>query len=157
MNKLEYFFLLLDTTYRHLFQKWASLKNSAIKAGSCEWVEILQTCNCANGMQLKIIVKTQQQTTHNYPTEKKDLVFYLRHLLEKACISLKIGLIFIFRWMIFWRGGGGGQRATGAVFWQDRLRSVSSQWMIAQMVERLLCTWRTQVQIPAPAPYEITL
>ena len=32
-----------------------------------------------------------------------------------------------------------------------------SQWMIAQMVERLLCTRRTQVQIPAPAPYEITL
>ena len=28
------------------------------------------------------------------------------------------------------------------------------QWMIAQMVERLLCT---RVQIPAPAPYEITL
>ena len=31
------------------------------------------------------------------------------------------------------------------------------QWMIAQMVERLLCTRRTRVQIPAPAPYEITL
>ena len=31
------------------------------------------------------------------------------------------------------------------------LRTYSSQWMIAQMVERLLC------QIPAPAPYEITL
>ena len=30
------------------------------------------------------------------------------------------------------------------------------QWMIAQMVERLLCTRRTQVQIPAQAPYEIT-
>ena len=33
----------------------------------------------------------------------------------------------------------------------------ASHWMIAQMVERLLCTQRTQVQIPAPAPYEITL
>ena len=33
----------------------------------------------------------------------------------------------------------------------------SGQWMIAQMVELLLCTLRTQVQIPAPAPYEITL
>ena len=32
-----------------------------------------------------------------------------------------------------------------------------SQWMIAQMVERLLCTRRTRVQIPAPALYEITL
>ena len=32
-----------------------------------------------------------------------------------------------------------------------------SQWMIAQMVKRLLCTRRTRFQIPAPAPYEITL
>ena len=29
------------------------------------------------------------------------------------------------------------------------------QWMIAQMVERLLCTRLTRVQIPTPAPYEI--
>ena len=36
-------------------------------------------------------------------------------------------------------------------------RSFRGQWMIAQMVERLLCTRRTRVQIPAPAPYEITL
>ena len=32
-----------------------------------------------------------------------------------------------------------------------------SQWMIAQMAERMLCTWRTRVQIPTLAPYEITL
>ena len=31
------------------------------------------------------------------------------------------------------------------------------QWMIAQMAERLLFTWQTRVQIPAPALYEITL
>ena len=37
------------------------------------------------------------------------------------------------------------------------LRGLERQWMIAQMVEQLLCTQRTQVQIPAPAPYEITL
>ena len=35
--------------------------------------------------------------------------------------------------------------------------TVCGQWMIAQMVEQLLCTRRTCVQIPAPAPYEITL
>ena len=29
--------------------------------------------------------------------------------------------------------------------------------MIAQLAERLLCTQRTRVQIPALAPYEITL
>ena len=34
---------------------------------------------------------------------------------------------------------------------------VMCQWMIAQMVEGLLCTRLTRVQIPAPAPYEITL
>ena len=33
---------------------------------------------------------------------------------------------------------------------------VESQCMIAQMVEQLLRTRRTRVQIPAPAPYEIT-
>ena len=33
----------------------------------------------------------------------------------------------------------------------------ASQWMIAQMAERLLCTRQTRVQIPAPAAYEITL
>ena len=32
-----------------------------------------------------------------------------------------------------------------------------SQWMIAQMAEQLLCTRRTRVQIPASAPYDITL
>ena len=37
------------------------------------------------------------------------------------------------------------------------VRFLKCQWMIAQMVERLLCTRRTRVQIPAPAPYEITL
>ena len=34
---------------------------------------------------------------------------------------------------------------------------LSSQWMIAQIVERLLCSRQTRVQIPALAPYEITL
>ena len=33
----------------------------------------------------------------------------------------------------------------------------SYQGLMAQMVERLLCTRRTRVQIPAPAPYEIRL
>ena len=33
------------------------------------------------------------------------------------------------------------------------LSIVYGQWMIAQMVEWLLCTRRTRVQIPAPAPY----
>ena len=31
------------------------------------------------------------------------------------------------------------------------------QLMIAQMAESLVSTWRIRVQIPAPAPYEITL
>ena len=35
--------------------------------------------------------------------------------------------------------------------------SLSRQWMIAQTAERLLCTRRTWVQIPALTPYEITL
>ena len=39
---------------------------------------------------MKIIIKTQQQTIHNYPTEKKDLVFYLRHLLEKVLVNIWI-------------------------------------------------------------------
>ena len=37
------------------------------------------------------------------------------------------------------------------------LLTINSHWMIAQMLERLLCTRRTRVQIPALAPYEITL
>ena len=37
------------------------------------------------------------------------------------------------------------------------LKNSDSQWMIAQMVERLLCIRQTRFQIPAPAPYEITL
>jgi hypothetical protein len=38
----------------------------------------------------------------------------------------------------------------------DRL-TAADQRLMAQMVERLLCTRRTRFQIPAPAPYEITL
>ena len=40
---------------------------------------------------------------------------------------------------------------------QPSVITLFSQWMIAQLVERLLFTQQTWVQIPAPAPDEITL
>ena len=46
---------------------------------------------------------------------------------------------------------------SSSIVGSSRIFGLHRQWMIAQMVERLLCTQRTRVQIPAPAPYEITL
>ena len=46
----------------------------------------------------------------------------------------------------------------GQAFYDVKVKNLSTcQWMLAQMIEQLLYTRQTRVQIPAPAPYEITI